>query len=239
MGTHTDKIVFVSGSTEGIGRATARKFAEEGASVIINDEGSNRGDDMVSKYENVEYIEADMSDENEIRNLFREIEDKFGRLDVLVNNVGGEAREGTIEDTELSTWGYSANITLRSYWLCSKYAMSIIPDGGCIVNNSSVHSRIAVKNRFPYNVFKSGVNMLTRVSAVEQSPEIRVNAVSPGKINTSAENFDDLERWEMTPMNREGHPSEVANVISFLASDESSYINGAIIPVDGGYLAED
>lgn len=238
MNEYKDDVVLVTGATGLIGSSIASKFADKGATVLLNDEGTERGQRMADSTDNFKYYPANLTDENSIKSLFNKIENKFHQLDILVNNVGHGTKGGSIRTTSTDTWDFEMDITLKSYWLCSKYAVEIM-DNGKIVNNSSVHSEIAVKDRFPYNISKSAVNMLTRIMAVELSPEIRVNAVSPGKIDSEASTKQETKKYENTPMKRTGHPDEVADVVEFLTSEKSSYINGVTIPVDGGYLAHD
>lgn len=140
-----------------MGRSIAQKFADQGATVLINDEGTDKGYSM--EVEDFEYYPANLTILESIETLFDHISNDLDQLDVLINNVGGKGESGSIRNTTSDNGGFEMDISLKSHWLCSKYAVEEIMDTGVIINNSLVHSEIAVEDRFPYNISKSAVNM--------------------------------------------------------------------------------
>jgi NAD(P)-dependent dehydrogenase (short-subunit alcohol dehydrogenase family) len=240
-GRHEDTVAVVTGSTHGIGLGTAKRLAREGASVVVNDEGARDGEAVAAELRDLGgdavYVEADAGDPDAIERLVDRTVEAFGRIDALVNNVGGWDH-ATHDETDLETWDYVVNATLRSHWLTTTAAAEHMPPGGSVVNISSVHAVQTYPVAFPYNVAKAGVNGLTRTLAIELGPEgIRVNAIMPGEIDTSVTDVDDeaLEREAARePVGRRGYPQDIAAAVAFLASDEAGFIDGAVIPVDGG-----
>lgn len=241
---HADTVAIVTGSTHGIGLGTAKRLAREGASVVVNDGGQHDGESVVADIEDLGaeaiYVEADATDPDAIARLVDETVDEFDRIDTLVNNVGGWDHTPAAE-TDLETWEFVLNASLRSHWLTTKLAAEYMPRGGSVVNISSVHAIQTNPVTFPYNVAKTGVNGLTRALAVEYGRSgIRVNAIMPGAIDTSIPDATDeeLAREEARePVGRRGVPRDIAAAVAFLASDEAGFIDGAVLPVDGGRTA--
>lgn len=241
---HGDRVAVVTGSTHGIGLGTAKRLAREGASVVVNDEGTGAGEavaaGIVDRGGEAIFVPADATNPDAIERLIDRAVESFGRIDVLVNNVGGWEHD-TADRTALSTWDDVMNATLRSHWLTTIGAIEHMPAGGSVVNISSVHAVQTDPGRFPYNVAKSGVNGLTRALALELGPEgIRVNAIMPGAIDTERADAADAELADSSrpePIGRWGAPRDIAGVVSFLASDDAAFVTGATIPVDGGQTA--
>ena len=234
-----EEIALVTGSTNNIGKAIAEVLARKGYHVIIT---SRNEDEARAVSENLpkkgSYFRVDFSDASSIDTLFSFIRDKFGRLDILVNNVAYTKNE-SILDCDLTTWEYTINTNLRSYYLCTKLASEIMkPQGGGSIVNITVSSSRGTKDKFSYMVSKGGVNYLTMCSAIDLAPfNIRVNAVGSGLVGTPVGCMEYVNRPyknERIPKGHIGDPVDVAEAVGFLASDKAKYIIGALLPVDGG-----
>ena len=246
------KSAVVTGAAMGIGRATAELFAREGARLVLTD---IQGDPLLALADElrrggavIETVVGDVSVEDDARRMIAAAAEHFGRLDVLVANAGiiplGDAMEMTTAD-----WDQVMAIDGRGMFLTCKFAIeAMLPTGGgAIVCLSSISGLAGQKRQAAYGPAKFVATGLTMHLAVEWADRgIRVNAVAPGTIRTErvsrlpdepggAEYLADIER--MHPMGRLGEPAEVARAIAFLASDEASFITGAVLPVDGGFLA--
>lgn len=240
-----DQVALVTGSTHGIGLGIASRFTQEGASVVINDNGTYDGTAIAEQLQQqsdaeVMFIEADVREPESVQRLITETINAFERIDILVNNVGG-GRSDTPADLSLDDWMFTMETTLRSGWLCTKHALEHMPEGASIINISSVHSHATTTGHFPYNVAKAGVNGLTRALAVELSDlGIRANAISPGAIFIQ-EQEPEPEQLRQTPsvdpVGRMGTPDDIGGLAVYLASDDASYITGTVFPADGGRLA--
>jgi NAD(P)-dependent dehydrogenase (short-subunit alcohol dehydrogenase family) len=247
------KSAVITGAAFGIGRATAVLFAREGARLILTDiQGEPLlalADDLRQAGSEVETVVGDVSVEDDARQMIAAAADRFGRLDVLVANAGiiplGDAMEVTI-----AGWDEVMAIDGRGMFLTCKFAIeAMLPTGGgAIVCLSSISGLAGQKRQAAYGPAKFIATGLTKHLAVEWADRgIRVNAVAPGTIRTErvkrlpdepggSEYLAEIER--MHPMGRIGEPAEVASAIAFLASDDASFITGAVLPVDGGYLAQ-
>lgn len=247
------KSAVVTGAASGIGRATAELFAREGARLTATDIQSEPllelADELRQNGAEVETVVGDVSVEEDARRMIRAAVDRFGRLDVLVANAGiiplGDATEMTAAD-----WDEVMAIDGRGMFLTCKFAIeAMVPaGGGAIVCISSISGLAGQKRQAAYGPAKFVATGLTKHLAVEWADRrIRVNAVAPGTIRTErvkrlpeepggSEYLAEIER--MHPMGRIGEPAEVANAIAFLASDDASFITGAVLPVDGGFLAQ-
>jgi NAD(P)-dependent dehydrogenase (short-subunit alcohol dehydrogenase family) len=243
------RAALVTGATSGIGRATALRFAEEGARVALvarSAEGLKEvaGEIKSNGGEAVE-ISADVMNESDARRAVAETVERFGGLDVLVN-AAGIISNGTVENTALADWDAMMNVNLRSvFYLMQLSAPHLEKRPGSVVNVSSVTGLRAFPGVLAYCVSKAGVDQLTRCAALELAPKgVRVNAVNPGVVVTeihrrggmNEENYAAfLERSKTThPIGRVGTPEEVAELILYLASDRAAWITGATYSIDGG-----
>lgn len=243
----------ITGAAFGIGRATAALFAREGARLVLTDiQGEPLlalADELRAGGADVETVIGDVSVHDDARRMIAAATERFGRLDVLVANAGiiplGDAREITV-----AGWDEVMAIDGRGMFLTCKFAIeAMLPTGGgAIVCLSSISGMAGQKRQAAYGPAKFIATGLTKHLAVEWADQgIRVNAVAPGTIRTErvkqlpdepggTEYLESIER--MHPMGRLGEPDEVAKAIVFLASDDASFITGAVLPVDGGYLAQ-
>jgi NAD(P)-dependent dehydrogenase (short-subunit alcohol dehydrogenase family) len=250
MGRELDgRVALVTGATSGIGRATALRFAEEGARVALvgrNAEGlSEVAGQIASRDGEAMEIRADVMDEADARRAVEEASGKFGGLDVLVN-AAGILSNGTVENTALADWDAMMNVNLRSVFHLMQLSIPHLERRpGNVVNVSSVTGLRAFPGVLAYCVSKAGVDQLTRCAALELAPKgVRVNAVNPGVVVTDIhkrggmgeEKYEAfLEHSKAThPLGRVGTADEVAELILFLASDRAAWITGATYSIDGG-----
>jgi len=240
------KVAIVTGAGRGIGRAVARLFAQEGAKVVINYSRSERGaqdlaDEIRRGGGEVLLVKADVSKADEVKMMVQKTVEKFGRVDILVNNAGILVPAGFLDSTE-EMWDKTIDINLKGTYLCSKEVAPIMLNQkkGKIVNIASVCglAQLTALGNTPYVASKAGVIGLTRSLAVNLGPNINVNAISPGVIETDMVAFFTPERKNMiiseTPLKRTGRPEEIASATLFLASDESDFITGEVLTVSGG-----
>ena len=251
------RVTIVTGSASGLGRAIAIRFADEGATVVVSDvrpdprEGGANTEDVIAEHGGTALrIDAAVSRWDAIDALVGTTAARFGRLDVMVNNaaIAGPASKSLLE-TEESDWDAIMAVNLRGVFLCCKRAIAEMieqePIGevrGRVINISSQHGMIGPPGHVAYAVSKGGVINLTHQLAVDYARRgILVNAVAPGKILTGSPEQDDPEAmaysWSRTPFPRLGRPSDVAGAAAFLASDDSLYVSGTNLLVDGGWMA--
>ena len=248
------KACLVTGGGSGIGRATCLLFAQEGGRVAVADKRREAAEavaaECATRGAQAVAIAGDVSKDADARRMVEETVQKFGRLDVLVNNAGyGFA--GTVVDTDEEAFDALMAVNVRGVFLCSKHAIPAMAKngGGSIVNTASVVAAIGIRNRAAYCASKGAVAALTRAIAIDHVAEgIRCNAVAPGTIDTPY--FDDILRKSPVAadtrkalearqlLNRLGTPEEIAAGILFLASDESRFATGSILTIDGGMTAQ-
>jgi len=251
-----DKVVIVTGGTSGIGCAAAILFAQEGAKVAIVGRRESKGEEAVKKIlrsgEGI-FVRADVSKEDEVQAMVSRVLRAYGRVDILFNNAGINPDSARKPVTELleSDWNQVMGVNVKGIFLTSKY---VIPEmirngGGTIVNTSSIVGSIAQRNRAVYAASKGAVVQLTKAMALDYAPfHVRVNCICPAVVETEmAVPFlesarKDQKIWDCIicrhPIGRIGTPEEVAQAVLFLASDESSWITGTVLMVDGGYTAQ-
>lgn len=242
-----NKVAIVTGGASGIGEATVRAFAREGASVVIadlTDKGAQLAADVIENGGRAVYIETDVTDSEAVQNLIARTVRIYGRIDIMFANAG-IADDARIEQLDESAWKRTIDINLTGVYLCDKYAIQHMhaQGGGVIVNCGSIHSHVGKSGVTAYAAAKGGVKLLTQTLAIDYGQHnIRVNAVCPGYIDTPLlKNVPDAQKQALAalhPMGRLGKADEVANAVLFLASDEASFINGSSLMVDGGYTAQ-
>jgi 3-oxoacyl-[acyl-carrier protein] reductase len=240
-----DKVVLITGSAQGIGRAIALRFAKGGAKIALNDIESQKENLKNTKKEietlggEAKYYFADVSKYEEVEKMMKEIENDFGRLDVLVNNAG-IIKDRTFAKMTYEEWKAVIDVNLTGVFNCTKAALPlIIANQGNIISISSIVGERGNFGQTNYSASKAGIIGFTKSLAKELGKfGVRVNAVAPGFIETKIvesvpENIK-IAVKQLTALGRFGKPEEVANVIFFLATEEASFITGEIIHVDGG-----
>lgn len=243
-----NKVAVVTGGSKGIGTAISKRFGEEKMKVVVNynsdADGAHKAVQMIkdSGGEAVA-VQANVGTEEGTQNLLKAAVENFGALDIWVNNAGMENQHST-HILSLDDWEKVINVNLTGVFLGAKTALKYFMDNnrkGNIINMSSVHEQIPWPTFAHYAASKGGVKLFTETIAMEYAPKnIRVNSIGPGAINTpiNAEKFADPEQLattsSMIPMERIGDPAEVAAAAAWLASDESSYVTGITLFVDGG-----
>ncbi|WP_394348113.1 SDR family NAD(P)-dependent oxidoreductase [Halorubrum sp. SD690R] len=242
-----NSVALVTGAGSGIGRATANRFATEGATVVVADIDTEAGHETAGQIKenngNATFTEVDTSRSESINALVDTTLNEHGRLDYAVNNAAIGNTPAQVPDIDEEEWDRILDVNQTGVWAGMKYELPALYDtgGGAIVNVSSKAGLRGSPGRAPYAASKHGVVGLTRTAALETATsDVRVNAVCPTIVETPAlESMSESERSsivEEVPMKRAASPEEVANVIVWLCSDEASYITGQSLPVDGGEI---
>ena len=253
MGLLEGKTAFVTGGTGGIGSAICERFEKEGADVIAADLSDNDGAG--------EYCKFDVTDENNVISTFKDLAQRWDKLDILVNAAGIEIEE-TIENTTLEAWNRIFAINVTGMFLTSKYALPLLrksaeqnSNGASVVNFGSYDGYIADPGLAAYCATKGAVHALTKAMACDHGPEgIRVNAICPGYVDTpmlqsffegdgsggGGGNIESLQQAvrDVHPMRTYGKPEDIANLVNWLASDEARYAAGQLWVIDGGLSAQ-
>lgn len=238
------KTAIVTGAGVGIGRGIAVAMAQEGYDVVVADideENSRKVADELAAFGSKSLaVKCDVSNAADVERLFALTAEEFGKVDVLVNNAGIYPFVA-FEKMQESDWDKVMDVNLKSIFLCSKEALKTMPEGGRIIDISSVASMMGFAGLVHYCATKGGVNGMVRALALEMAPKnITVNAVAPGAIQTpGAQMSEEVTNQTLTmiPLARMGQPEDIANAVVFLASEKSSYITGQVIVVDGGWMA--
>ncbi|RXT51231.1 short-chain dehydrogenase [Bosea sp. Tri-44] len=241
------KVVIVTGSASGIGRATAGLFARHGASVVVADVDGSAAEKAAGELGGRSIgCKVDVSKDSEVRTMVELVADSFGRIDVLVNNAGFGFRGNVVSIAE-DDWDRLMSVNLKGVFLCSKHVIPVMAKqgGGAIVNTGSYTAGIGIADRAAYVASKGGVVSLTRAMALDHAADgIRVNCVAPGTIHSPY--FDKMfaqaadpaamkkELDDRAPVHRMGRPEEIAEAIVWLASDKASFAVGSTLTVDGG-----
>lgn len=245
MGKLQDKVVIITGGVSGIGAASATLFAKEGAKLVLVDMDEEKGAEfeaeLIAQHAEAIFIKADVTNEGEVKNIIETTLSKFGKLDILFNNAGIGAVKPT-EELPYSEWRRTVEVDLDAVFLFAQAAIKefLKGDGGVIINTASMYGWVGSPGSAAYNAAKGGVINLTRSLGLEFAErQIRVNALCPGFIETPILGDTDREFLaNSTPMKRLGEPEEMAKAALFLASDDSSFMTGNSLIVDGGYTAQ-
>ncbi|MFN0315467.1 MAG: SDR family NAD(P)-dependent oxidoreductase [Burkholderiales bacterium] len=245
-------VVLITGALTGIGRATALAFAREGASVVISGRRDDAGHALAAELRTLgvraEYLHADVRSESDVRSLVEQTVERFGLLDVAVNNAGTEGQLGPLTEQSEDNYRNTFDTNVLGTLLALKHEMRVMlrQGAGAIVNLSSIAGQVGIAGTSVYAASKHAVEGLTKSAALEGAAAgVRVNAVAPGPIQT-----DMLERFTggnaaaksgflaSLPARRAGTPEEIAQTIVFLASDKARFLTGQCLAVDGGYTAQ-
>jgi NAD(P)-dependent dehydrogenase (short-subunit alcohol dehydrogenase family) len=240
------KVTLITGGTTGIGLATAKRFAAEGAEVIVT--GRNPETLELARQElngSVQVLASDAADERHVAELFATIARRYGRLDVLFLNAG-IAKFAPLTEASVSDFDSMWNVNVRGLWLALKHALPLLTDGAAVIVNTSVANQRAMAGTVAYAATKAALRAIVRGAANELATRnVRVNAISPGPIETpifgklglSGDEFETFRNNVTTrvPLGRFGSAAEVASAAAFLASPESSYVTGTELVVDGGF----
>jgi NAD(P)-dependent dehydrogenase (short-subunit alcohol dehydrogenase family) len=239
------KVAVITGGASGIGRETAKRFAEEGARVCVGDLADEPGKETAAEIDGL-YIHADVTNPDDVQGMYRDASERFGGLDVLFNNAGiSPPDDDSILETEFEAWQRVQDVNLKSVFLCCKYGIPYLLErgGGSIINTASFVAVMgAAASQISYTASKGGVLAMSRELGVQFARQgVRVNALCPGPVNTPllqelfAKDPEKAERRLVhLPMGRFAEATEIANGALFLASDESSYVTASTFLVDGG-----
>ena len=240
-----NKVAVITGAASGIGRETARRFAEEGAKVCVVDLNDETGKDVAGRLDGLN-IHADVTDPDDVQRIYREAAEHFGGVDVLFNTAGiSPPDDDSILETEMGAWERVQNVNLKSVYLCCKHGIPRLLErgGGSVINTASfVAVMVAATSQISYTASKGGVLAMSRELGVQFARQgVRVNALCPGPVNTpllqelfAKDPEKAARRLVHLPMGRFAEAVEIANAALFLASDESSYVNASTFLVDGG-----
>ena len=239
------KVALVTGGASGIGEATVRTFAEAGAKVLIVDIDKQRAESLQADLPGSSSYQCDITDESEVAKLFDQIE----KLDILVNNAG-IGLVGSVEETALPDFQRLFRVNVEGTFLVTRTAIPLLVSShGSIVNIGSVAGVVGVKRRFAYCATKGAVVAMTRQLAVDYPTQFRVNCIAPGTVDTPFvegylekyhKNEKEKVRSELNmrqPIGRLGRPEEIARLALYLCSPAAEFMNGAVIPIDGGWTA--
>ncbi|BCG45752.1 Oxidoreductase, short-chain dehydrogenase/reductase family [Citrifermentans bremense] len=248
----TNSVALITGGATGIGKATAKKLASKGVSVVISGRRQELGRDAVKEIEavatngaQVRFIQNDITDEGAVKELIAQIVAEFGRLDMAVNNAGLYNEAATIDKSNTKNFQDMLEVNVLGVYYSMKYEIEQMrkQGSGAIVNLASIAGLNGIPQTGTYVSTKHAVVGLTKASAIDHAAEgIRINAVAPGAIRTDiiAAQIDADEQGlaMMHPIKRIGKPEEIANGIAWLLSDEASFVIGHILNIDGGYQAQ-
>ncbi|WP_277585052.1 SDR family NAD(P)-dependent oxidoreductase [Psychrobacillus antarcticus] len=245
MGKLQDKVAIITGGASGIGAATASLFVKEGAKVVVLDWNEENGqafaDELKGQGAEAIFVKADVASEEDVANAYKATIDALGKVDILFNNAGIGAVKPT-EELTFAEYRKTVSVDLDGTFLVAQSAIKemLKTGGGVIVNTASMYGWVGSPGSAAYNAAKGGVINLTRSLGLEYATRnIRVNALCPGYIDTPIipEDYKQTLR-EVTPMGRLGTSEEMAKAVLFLASDDSSFMTGNTLTIDGGFTAQ-
>ncbi len=232
----TGKVALITGAAQGIGLGTAKRLAASGANVLLTDINEDKGELAIKEIAGSSFFRADVSREEDIKRMIEVVMERYGRLDILVNNAWAGKKASAL-DTSASEWDEGYAVLVKAVFLASKYAIPEMKKvgGGSIINIASVLAHQPRLRDMIYVSAKGAVLHLTRQLAAEYAPDnIRVNSVTPGHIQVNPESKDSFA--DLQPLKRTGLPTDIANAICFLVSEQASFITGTELVVDGGVL---
>lgn len=247
-----DKIVLITGGTHGIGLAIAKELTAQGAQVIVTGRSAAKADQAMTELgPTATFIHCDISKKDSVSNLFKKIVDDFGGLDLAVNNAGVTSKRNNLANIDVEDWQNTIDINITGTMLCLKHQIPLIGQKpkGAVVNVSSCAGVTPIPNQAAYSVSKAAVNCLTQVAAIEFAQDselgyaVRINAIAPGPtlggMNTperlAANPVATKQKLAVTAMKRMAEPQEIVAATLFLLGEQSSYITGSVLDVDGGY----
>ena len=247
------KVAIITGAGRGLGRAIARQFVEEGATVVIAEQDAESGRCVQSELQcagaTAVFVKTDVSSRPDVERLVDETVRRFGRIDILVNNAAVLGENGHFLDISQSVWDHVVGVNQTAVFICSQLVGRVMAKTGRgnIINISSINGTVPLPRCAAYVAAKSAVESLTRIAATDLAPyniaatdlapyNIRVNTIAPGPIENRPPHLELPRLTEDTLLGRNGLPYEIAAAAVFLASDESSFITGERIAVDGGML---
>lgn len=243
-----NRVAIITGAASGIGLASARQLASEGAKVLLADrspQGEQAAAELRAQGHDARFMAADVSDELQVAALVEAAVAAWGRLDVMVANAGISGR-GVTDKTALSDWERVLAVNLTGVFLCAKHAIPAMrkSGGGAIISTASIVGLVGVAGALPYSAAKGAVVNMTRTMALDCAGDgIRVNTVCPGFIDAAMEGLTERSQEQaarlvaLHPLGRLGTAQDVAKAIAFLGSDDASFITGTALVVDGGYTA--
>jgi len=250
-----DKVVIVTGGALGIGQATCKVLAEEGAKLAVTDINSDSGHEIVKHIRQrggvAHFWHMNTANELEVKQVFKEIHTQYGKIDVLVNNAGIAGVNKPTHEIKESEWDALMSVNVKGVFFCTKHAIPYMLNnaGGSIINISSIYGIISAPDLPPYHASKGAVRLMTKTDALLYAKDnIRVNSIHPGYIWTplvetlgkqSSEGPEAFKQKlaELHPLGRIGEPNDIAYGVLYLAADESKFITGSELVIDGGYTA--
>ena len=240
-----EKVVIITVGASGIGLATAKKLLNAGAKVILADWNDDVTNIAVNLSSNCLGIKCDVSNEESVKNCVNEVVNKYGKIDFLVANAGIGGSPNKAHEVSFEEWNKVVSVNQSGIFLMNKYVITemLKTGGGAIVNTSSMYGLVGTTMSFTYSATKGAINQMTRSLALTYARDnIRINAIAPGYVDTPILAQIPQEAKEamanQLPIGRLGKDDEIANLITYLLSENASFITGAIIPIDGGYTAQ-
>lgn len=241
------KVAIVTGGGQGIGKAIAKRFLEEGMKVVLAEIDEEAGKETETEFRHlgsIEFIQTDVSDEDSVKKLIRETKSHWGELDVLVNNAAIAAPNNSpITELTLEDWNKTISINLTGVFLCTKHSVPHLrKNKGTIINIASTRALMSEPNTEAYSATKGGILALTHALAISLGPDIRVNCISPGWIEVSGWKKQATRKepelyqqdHQQHPAGRVGKPEDIASLAVYFASSEAAFITGANFVIDGG-----